>query len=222
MTGRNGYKKISTDDVTEGEEEKVSFLSLLLFQWMNNVFKTGSKRALNQDDFLSLAKENSAGFLTVQLQENWNKEKIKCTKTGKKPKLWKSVLKTLSVKDALIIIFSGFLYSLSRVLQPLFLGYLISALMSAGPKNNYLVYGCAFAMWLCALIGSIAMHHQNYTAQMLGMRISSALKGLVYNKVSTGVNNINPEASTGLSFNMDDIVSGRSWAGRGLALSLLA
>lgn len=221
MAGREGYKKISTDDMTERKEEKVGFLSLLLFQWMNNVFKTGSKRALNQDDFLSLAKENSTGFLTVQLQANWNKEKTKCTETGKKPKLWKSVLKTLSVKDTLIIICSGFLYSLSRVLQPLFLGYVISTLMSAGPKNNYLFYGCALAMCLCALIGSIAMHHQNFTAQMLGMRISSSLKGLVYNKVSTSVNNVNAEASTGLSFNMDNIVPW-SWAGQGLAVSLWA
>ena len=184
---KNGYKKIPSDDLTVGDEERASFVSLLLFQWMNNVFKTGSERTLNQNDFLPLSKENSAGFLTEQLQSNWNKEETKCKKNGRKPKLWKSVLKILSVKDALIIVFSGALYSLSRVLQPLFLGYLISTLMSAGPKNNYIFYGCALAMCLCALIGSIAMHHQNYRAQRLGMRISSALKGLVYSKVSTNV-----------------------------------
>ena len=181
---RNGYKKVSYDDLNDDDEKEGGFLSLLLFQWMNSVFRTGSERALTQDDFLPLSKENSARFLTEKLQTNWNKEETKCARNGKKPKLWKSVLKMISVKEAMILATTGALYSLSRVLQPLFLGYLISTLMSNEPRNKYLFYGCALAMCICALIGSIAMHHQNYRAQMLGMKISSALRGLVYSKVS--------------------------------------
>ena len=119
---KNGYKKISNGE----EKEKLSFVSLLLFQWMNSVFKIGSRQSLDQNDFLPLSKENSACFLTKQLQKNWNKEMTKCTANGKRPKLWKSVIKIFSVKDGMIILFTRALSSLYGLLQPLFLGYLIS------------------------------------------------------------------------------------------------
>ena len=177
---RNGYKKIST---VEGTEE-VSFVSLLLFQWMNNVFKIGSERAVDENDFLPLSKENFASFLTEQLQANWNKEKTKCTASGKRPELWRSVIKMLSVMDAMIIVLTGTLYSVCSILQPLFLGYLISTLMSAEPRQNALPYGCALAMCVNALISGFSMHQLDYRCDLLGIRISSALKGLVYHKVS--------------------------------------
>ena len=176
---RSGYKKISTSE----DKAVVSCFSIIFFQWMNSVFKIGSERSIDQNDFLPLSKENSACFLTEQLQANWNKENTKCKRNGKRPKLWKSVIKMLSVKDAMIMISQGALYSLTRVLQPLFLGYLISTLMSAEPQKDYLLYGCTFALCINALIMCFSLHHQDYRCELLGIKISSALKGLVYSKV---------------------------------------
>jgi len=178
---RNGYQKITND----ADTKKVTFVSLLLFQWMNDVFKTGSKRALDENDFLPLAKENTSGVLMELLKTKWNKEKAKSKENGKKPKLWKSVVGMLSVKEVLVLISMGALYTLCRILQPLLLGYLIVSLMSAEPKYNYLLYGCALAMGINGLIHFLAMHQFDYKCELLGIRISSALKGLVYLKVST-------------------------------------
>ena len=181
VMARNGYKRIST----EGETGNVSFVSLLFFQWMNSVFKTGNERALEEDDFLPLSEENFTCTLTEQLQTDWNKESEKCKSNGKKPKLWKSVLKMVSFKEGMIIIFTGVLYSGCLLLQPLLLGYLISALLSTPePQNNYLLYGCAIAMGINALISSLSMHHFFYRCELLSIRIGSSLKGLVYAKVS--------------------------------------
>ncbi|XP_022796744.1 multidrug resistance-associated protein 4-like [Stylophora pistillata] len=48
----NGYRKItSTNEFTE----KVGFVSILLFQWMNEVMKTGNQRALEESDFVPLS-----------------------------------------------------------------------------------------------------------------------------------------------------------------------
>jgi len=174
---RNGYKRISTKE----DKEIVSFVSLLFFQWMNSIFKIGSKRPLDENDFLPLSKENSASFLTDQLQANWNKERANQTR----PKLWKSVIKLISVKDAMIIGFTNALYSISLLLQPLLLGYLISILMSAEPKKNNLLYGCILALCINSFIGALGMHHSAYRCELLGIQISCALKGLVYHKVST-------------------------------------
>ncbi|KAL9956501.1 hypothetical protein ACROYT_G037983 [Oculina patagonica] len=61
-------------------------------------------------------------------------------------------------------------------------GYLISTLMSAEPEKNYLLYGCALALCINALIGCNSIHHQDYRCELLGIRISCALKGLVFMK----------------------------------------
>ncbi|KAL9956481.1 hypothetical protein ACROYT_G037962 [Oculina patagonica] len=175
---RSGYKKISSNnDVTN-----VDFVSVLFFQWMNSIFKIGNKQTLEKSDFLPLSKENTTSSVTEQLQTNWNREKAKCKENGKRPKLWKSVVKMLSAREAIIIIFLGALYSLSRLIQPLFLGYLVSTLMSAEPPKTYLLYGCAFGMCINTLIGNLGLQHLCYKCELLAIRISSALKGLVYFK----------------------------------------
>ena len=178
---RNGYNKISPSK----DKERVSFLSLLLFQWMSSIFKIGSERPLDENDLLPLSKENSASFLTDQLQANWDKEKAKCNKNQNGPKLWKSVIKLISVKDVTIIVFTNALYSISGLLQRLLLGYFISILMSAEPKKDNLLYVCALALCINSVIGALGMHQRGYRCELLGIRISSALKGLIYQKVSS-------------------------------------
>ena len=179
---RNGYKKLYTN---EDDTEEPSYVSLLLFQWMNVIFKAGSEQTLNQTDFLPLSKENSTCFVTEKLRTNWDKEISNSKVNGKKPKLWKSVMKLLTIKDVIIIAVFGGFNSISRALQPLFLGYLVSTLMSAEPQKTPLRYGCSVALSLNALIACLAMHQQNYRCEVLGIKISSALKGLIYQKVST-------------------------------------
>ena len=178
---RTEYKKISTN---EKRGEAVSFLSLLLFQWMNSIFKIGSERPLDENDFLPLSKENSASILTDQLEANWNKEKAKCNRNQNRPRLWKCVIKLISAKDALIIVLTNTLYSISTLLKPLFLGYFISILMSSEPQKDNILYGCTLALCINSVIGALSMHQQNYRCELLGIRMGCALKGLVYHKVS--------------------------------------
>ena len=177
---RDEYKAISTED----DEEKSSFASLLLFSWMSLIFKIGSEQALEQHDFLPLSKANSTCLLTEQLQTSWSQERNNCKTNGKKPSLWKSVVKMVSIKDVFIIAFTTALFTVSRLLQPLFLGYLVSTLMAAESQQRYLLYVCALAMCVNAFVGSIGVHQFDYKCELLAIRISSALKGLVYFKVS--------------------------------------
>jgi len=177
------FKKISHD----ADTEKVGFVSLILFRWMNIVFKTGNERALEETDFLPLAKENSSCFVTEQLETKWNEEQTKCKETGKRPKLWKSVMKMLSVKDVLVLITMGGLTTLCRVFDPLLLGYFMVSLLYAESHHSYLLYGCALAMFINNVIRCLCQHQLAYRGEVLSIRISSALKGLVYLKVSDNI-----------------------------------
>ena len=176
---KNEYGKLSS----RNEEEKVSFVSILFFQWMNIIFKTGSQRALEESDFLPLAKENSTCSVVRKLQENWNREIETSKGVGKTPKLWKSVIKMISIKEILVLISIEGVCSLSRLLQPLLLGYLMVSLMSDEPAHTYSLYGCAIAMGVNAFTGCMCMHYSEFRYELWGIRISSALKGLIYLKV---------------------------------------
>ncbi|XP_022785318.1 multidrug resistance-associated protein 4-like [Stylophora pistillata] len=181
MPQEKGYRKISNVENKE-EVKEVSFLSTLLFQWMNSVFKTGSERPLDQDDFLSLSEENSARSSTDKLQESWNKERDKCKKKGKRPKLWKSVLRMMTVNDLLVVVFGNALHAAYHLLSPLLLGYLVSKLMSATTEENFPLYVCALILFFNAVIGTLGIHHMGYRTELYGIRVSSALRGLVYRK----------------------------------------
>lgn len=178
---RSEYKKISNKD----SEENFNILSILLFQWMNEVIKIGSERTLEQNDFLPLSKENQTRSATEKLQTKWNDEKARCKRNNKRPKLWRSVIKTVSVKEAFIIVLTGFLDSVGRILQPLFLGFVVSALVSEEePQKNVLLYVCALAMAVNYFIKNICMHQYFYRSAVLGVKLCGALKGLVYIKVT--------------------------------------
>ena len=180
MASKGGYRRISGDD-----DNKVSFASSLFFRWMNGVFKKGSQRPLDQIDFLPMSEENSGRFVTDRLRKSWESEKRHCKMNGKRPKLWKSVFDMLSAKDVIIILTGNILSTTSHLLFPLFLGYLVSSLMSTEAENTYQNYACALAMCLNGLIGGLCMHQRDYRCEILGIRIGSALRGLVYHKVGT-------------------------------------
>ena len=180
MTPKGGYRRISGDD-----DNKVSFASSLFFRWMNGVFKKGSQKPLDQNDFLPLSDENSGRFVTDQLRKSWESEKHHCKVNGKRPKLWKSVFYVLSAKDVIIILTGNILSATSVLLFPLFLGYLLCKLMSTEAENTYQLYACALAMCLNGLIGGLGMHQRSYRCEILGIKIGSALRGLVCHKVGT-------------------------------------
>ncbi|XP_022806198.1 multidrug resistance-associated protein 4-like [Stylophora pistillata] len=174
------YQKLSID----GDSERVSYFSFLFFQWMNNIFKKGSEGTLEESDFMPLSRERSTEFFTNRLQQNWIEEKADRKGNKQRPRLWKSVIKMISLKDAMVIVLLYVISLLWRLSRPLFLGYLIYSLMNdAEPQKSLPLYGCVMAMGICAFIGVSGVHHFSYQCDLYGIGISSALKGLIYQKI---------------------------------------
>lgn len=174
------YKPVFTSE----QKENISLVSLLFFRWMNGVFQSGSHGTIEETDFVPLSRENTTGSLTDLLESKWNEEKANCKENGKRPKLWRSILKMVSFKDTFIIVIDHSMYTVWRLVKPLFLGYLIFSLMSAEPQKNLSLYGCVLAMCICATIGGLSVHYSSYKCDTLGIGMSSALKGLIYRKVN--------------------------------------
>ena len=172
------YRKIASS----AHSENISFFSSLFYQWMNILMKTGSERAVDENDLLPLKEETTSWFLTKKLQAKWSEDIADSKIHDVKPKLWKSVLKMLTAKEKIIFVSAMSVETLCHILQPLLLGYLVKSLMTAEP-DNYLLYGSAIALGINGVISSVATHQADYHCEVLGIKISSALKGLVYMKV---------------------------------------
>ena len=92
-------------------------------------------------------------------------------------------MKMLTAKEKMIIVSAMSVEALCHILQPLLLGCLVKSLMTAELHNIYLLYSSAIALGINGVISSVTMHQANYHCEVLSIKISSALKGLVYMKV---------------------------------------
>ena len=184
MVSQNYEKVPDTKRSPANPPKEAGLFSLWTFWWMNGVFRTGAKRPLEESDFLPLREEDETQRLTENIQKLWSCEKKKCAESGKKPRLWKSVLKAVSLRQWGLLLFTNLVDSTCRVLQPLLLGFLVSEMMTIRGDDRSLLYVGAAAMLLNAVVKSQAMHQFSYHSYLLGMQLRAALKGVVYQKVS--------------------------------------
>ena len=182
-----GYESIKNDDKdleNNGRHpaDSANFLSLLTCWWMNGIFRTGNKRPLEQSDFLPLNEEDKTKVQTEKLQEQWDKHVRECSITpGKQPKLWKCVLKILSFKEVSFLLSFWFIESVFRITLPLALGLLLASIHST-ERNQPLLVGCCLFIGIAGVL-SATTQYAGFRCDLLGMRLSSALKGIVYRKV---------------------------------------
>lgn len=181
------YEKVASDEKDDDNSFhpliNANIFSVLTFWWMNSVFKTGSRQLLTQSDIFAIHENFKTRELTEKLLKQWNNDVEECRGSGKQAKLWKSVLKTISLKEVCALMFASLFYSAGRVIQPLLLGFLINLSMDPD-KGHVLAYGVATLMPLCGLAAA-SSHCIIYQFEMIGLQLSSALKGIVYLKVST-------------------------------------
>ena len=187
---KKGYRKVPDQD-TEDQHElhhpliTANFLSILTFWWMNGIFRKGNKRPLNQSDFLPLHHQDRTRDLTERLQKQWNSDLQKCNEDGTEPKLWKSVMKMIPFKEFCVSWLLILLESVAQVMQPLLIGIFVHFLRSGNADPVYL-YLCAGLMTLNGflyLFSNISYFH----LELLGMKLRSALQGLVYLKVGATI-----------------------------------
>ena len=179
----SGYTKLRTSSQASSlDREEAGLFSVLLFGWMTEIFKTGNKRPLEKSDFLPRNEENKTSVLTEKLQTFWDDERKACLATGKRPKLWKSVVKMIPARGVLVIVLFGAVELICRILQPLLLGFILSNLISQSSGKS-LMYVCGVLIGVVAIGKGFSLHLRCYMPEVLGARLSCALKGIIYSKV---------------------------------------
>lgn len=183
---KSSYERVVNDEKEEDNDShplsSANFFSVLTFWWMNKTLNTGSKRPLERADFLPLHEADKTDELTERFRNLWNNTLLKCNEKGERPKLWKCVTSFISLKELCHVWSILVLEAVCRILQPWILGILLSLLMQP-EYDRTLAYACAALLTLVALVCSCA-HVASFKCMLMGMRLSSALKGIVYLKVS--------------------------------------
>uniref|UniRef100_A0A6Q2XRI0 ABC-type glutathione-S-conjugate transporter n=1 Tax=Esox lucius TaxID=8010 RepID=A0A6Q2XRI0_ESOLU len=177
-------------------EEDASFLSKMLFWWFGGLVVQGYRSPLQADDLWSLRDEDSSDRIIADLEGDWARE-CSCP-AGPKLTEQTQLLKKLKQEQSsgfclfrvlarsfgpfflrgtfCIIIHDAFMFSVPQVLS-LLLGF-----MHDEDSPLWKGYMFAFLMFLLSSLQSLFNHQYMYSCFTVGMRVKTAVMGLVYRK----------------------------------------
>ncbi|XP_027412883.1 multidrug resistance-associated protein 4-like [Bos indicus x Bos taurus] len=165
--------------------QDANFCSRLFFCWLNPLFKIGYKRRLEEDDMYSVLPEDRSQHLGEELQGYWDQEVLRAEKDVREPSLMKTILKC-HWKSYLVLGIFILLEEGTRVVQPIFLGKMISYVENYDPTDSaalHEAYGYAAGLSTCALLWAVLHHLYFYHMQRVGMRLRVAVCHMIYRKV---------------------------------------
>uniref|UniRef100_A0AAR2KT00 ABC-type glutathione-S-conjugate transporter n=1 Tax=Pygocentrus nattereri TaxID=42514 RepID=A0AAR2KT00_PYGNA len=181
--------------------EDASFLSKILFWWFSGLVVKGYRSPLTAEDLWSLREKDTSKKIISDLEREWSMQKERCenvkalgcriteqTQLLQKLRQEQSsgflLLRTLArtfgtyfLSGTLcLIIHDAFMFSIPQVLS-LLLGFVRDE--DAPLWKGYLF---AFTMFLLSCLQSLFNHQYMYACFTVGMRVKTAVMGLVYRK----------------------------------------
>ncbi|KAI4581551.1 hypothetical protein MJG53_009994 [Ovis ammon polii x Ovis aries] len=164
--------------------QKANFCSRLFFWWLNPLFKIGHKRKLEDDDMYSVLPEDRSQHLGEELQGYWDQEVSRAQEDAWEPSLTKAIIKCYG-KSYLVLGMLTFLEEGTRVVQPIFLGKMISYVENYHLSDSatlHEAYGYAAGLSACVLVWAVLHHLYFYHIQRVGMRLRVAVCHMIYRK----------------------------------------
>ncbi|XP_074263121.1 putative ABC transporter C family member 15 [Silene latifolia] len=169
----------SRKNVKESLYSKASFFDLVTFSWLNPLFVTGNKAALEQDEVPEVDKHDSAEYLSGCFDESLRK--VKEESQGQSRFIYKAIVEIIWKKAALNGMFAVISASASYV-GPYLINYFVNFLNDKQNKrlqSGYLIAVC----FLCAkVVETTAERQWIFGARQLGLRLRSALISHIYRK----------------------------------------
>nr|CAB3219633.1 multidrug resistance-associated protein 4 [Phallusia mammillata] len=171
--------KYTTKDFRDNPLEKANIFSQILFWWLNDFFKNGQKRELKETDQFKLQKDDTSEDICKKLERNWEKELALHKAGGRKPSLFRAIVKTFVFRWFLF----GFVVALEEVLiviTPLLLGGLLRYFENRSTLQEAFLY--ALGIFLTSSCISLLHHVYFYQLQRMGWHIRAGTCALMYKK----------------------------------------
>ncbi|XP_048586947.1 ATP-binding cassette sub-family C member 4 isoform X2 [Nematostella vectensis] len=178
------YKKIQDlSSRTTKSYRQSSLLSLITFHWMSDVIRMGNTRSLHEDDLLPIQPGDEMRHMTEKLDLEWSEELRRNQSSGKAPRLWRCVVKVIPLRDWLLLVGLLSLYIPCGIAIPTLLSIIVSLLVRERSGAMTSLWACAVVLPVVLLVKSVVYYSYCFEAERLGMKLRSALRGVIYNKI---------------------------------------
>ncbi|XP_055378030.1 ATP-binding cassette sub-family C member 4-like [Condylostylus longicornis] len=160
-------------------KDKANIVSVLLFGWTINVFKTGYSKVLQVTDLFQPLQKDLSSSLGDRLEIQWAKQL-----ETKKPSLIKAMFLTFWREVGVLAILTAFNELCIRLLQPILLGQLL-LFFRLDPKdkeNNNEAYYYGGGLVLSTAVSLLTFNHFTMNAFHMGMKFRVAVCSLIYRK----------------------------------------
>ncbi|KAF9361387.1 hypothetical protein BGX34_007153 [Mortierella sp. NVP85] len=166
----------------DSPENYAWFLSRVTLWWLNDLFRKGYRRRIEEDDLYEMMDHDKSGVLTHALMENWEAAKKKAALKGKTPSLLKTVIKTFWRRyyTAAVGLFCG---DACQVSNPLIITF-INDSAGINPPPAWHGYGLAIGLVCLTLSQNMLYQRWNLGSVTMGIFIRATLIDLVFRKAT--------------------------------------
>ena len=177
------YKKLGSEESKASSSlDKQSLFSIIFFRWVNGVIENCKRSPLTIDDLCPLSTVDEPEVVTKKLEEAWNQElcgQPKCVK----PRLWKAIARFLSKRECFIVMLLAFMRSTCLLLICVLLYFLLREITEEAEEVQNVAIFCVSSICVCAGVISLSVSHFQFRGSRLGMKVRTAITGLLYKKV---------------------------------------
>ncbi|XP_078483709.1 ATP-binding cassette sub-family C member 4 [Ciona intestinalis] len=158
-----------------------NIFSFISFWWMNGFFRNGSKHDLKDEDMYQLLSDDKSEKLCYDLECKWKAELQRFYSTGKKPSLFRAVVKTY-FSTWLFYVFMGVIEEVLRTINPLLIRWLLRyfEVNTNVPVSSAYLY--ATGIFAILILLTFLHHVLYYYTQRLGWHLRAATCALMYKK----------------------------------------
>ncbi|KEH18316.1 ABC transporter C family member 8 isoform X2 [Medicago truncatula] len=157
-----------------------TFLSKLIFSWVNSLLRLGYSKPLDLEDIPSLVSEDEADMAYQKFVRAWESLVRDKTKNNTKSLVLWSIIRTF-LKENILIAFYALIRTISAVVSPLILYAFVnySNRTEADLKQGLSIVGILI---LTKLVDSLSQRHWFFNSRRSGMKMRSALMVAIYQK----------------------------------------
>ena len=167
-------------------KRKGNLFSRVTVGWLDETIKRAIDGTLNEQNLGEVLDMKSTEETTDRLEDEWKREVQIASKAGKRPKLWKAVLRSVDPSVIFRTCLYGILDSTGRILQAVSLSLILSelALGSRASMVSLCLYASSITFFF--LVEHMCRNEQYHHGVLTAVHIRAALTGLIQRKVGNG------------------------------------
>ncbi|CAF1343330.1 unnamed protein product [Adineta steineri] len=156
------------------ESSWTRWIQIPLFLWVSPILSLANKRTLVEDDLNDLADKEKCSILLNRVNQH----------SSKWPGTWDVFVK-IFYKDFLTSMLLVFLFSITRIAQPLLIRQMVLYIKDQSGLPSYLGYLYAIALCIAAIVQAITQQQIIFRNVRIGVRARNALSSAIYKHLLT-------------------------------------